>query len=434
MRMHKKILAVLLAVAVELGTTGCGGGADSASTASNTPQVSVSIRAPEKYETEVCIGEDLIWPGMSRDVAEKILGDPVSQNTIDGKISVEYASATLEYSVPAGTAGTEDTIFNASIVSKITVNGTDEETEVSSARGVKIGDRQSNVRTAYAQDVGYTSNGQEKDSYDIGNIGRIIFYYDEDSTVDSYTVYNTVQEGYTAVTEDMVTGVDMAPGEEAGETEQAEPKASDNTAAAAETGGGIEGKVSVSMELVEPMGDGTVKATIVVKNNTNETLEHAELYVVITSGSEGDLAENYYTIEDLQPWKAFTFVEYPEYASDAELYYRWDDDYHFSKQQETSSGGTEDEAASKAYYDDLMATDYIDWSGPVTDVQYMVDGDRDWVVITFTRGIDAIAEEKLLGFESIANSATSNFFGDLFPDRAILQYEDGTIIIEKDAL
>ena len=127
-------------------------------------------------------------------------------------------------------------------------------------------------------------------------------------------------------------------------------------------------------------------------------------------------------------------MEYPEYASDAELYYSWDDDYQFSEPQETSSGGTEDEAASKAYYDDLMAADYIDWSGPVTDVQYMVDGDNDWVVITFTHDIDPIAEEKLLGFESIANSATSNFFGDLFPDRAILQYEDGTIIIEKDAL
>ena len=430
MRMHKKMLAALLAAAVALGATGCGGGTDSSSTASSTPQVSVSIRAPEKYETEVCIGDDLIWPGMSRDAAEKILGEPVSENTIDGKISVEYSSVTLEYSVPAGTSGTEDTVFNASIINRITVNGTDEGPEVSSARGVKIGDTRSNVRTAYAQDVGYTSKGQEKDSYDIGDSGRIIFDYDEDSTVDSYTVYDTVQEGYTAVTEGMVTGVDMVPGEE---TEQAEPEASSDSTAA-KTSGGIEDKVSVSMELVEPMEDGTMKTSVIVKNNTNETLEYAELYVVITSDSEGDLAENYYTIEDLQPWKAFTFVEYPEYASDVELYYSWDDDYQFSEPQKTSSGGTEDEAASKAYYDDLMAADYIDWSGPVTDVQYMVDGDNDWVVITFTHDIDPIAEEKLLGFESIANSATSNFFGDLFPDRAILQYEDGTIIIEKDAL
>ena len=101
---------------------------------------------------------------------------------------------------------------------------------------------------------------------------------------------------------------------------------------------------------------------------------------------------------------------------------------------ETPDVGVEDEAASQTYFDGLKADPYIDWAGPVTDVQYMRDGDYDWLVITFSHDVDPIAAEKIDRFGSIANVASQNGYGGLYPDRVVLQYEDGTVILETDAL
>lgn len=405
----RSVAAAVLAAAVALGLVGCGDGS-----------------YLDQEDLEIQVDGGTIRPGMSREEVESILGEPTRQSYRDSTEYLDYDGITISYAVPVPFDGTDDELDEASIVHRILVSG-----DASTSYGVQVGATKDSVSDAYS---GINSvNYHDITTVYPANTGWMEFRFNEDGNLDEYTITQDFPDGYAAVKSYMRDEYIVTPGQVGAisvdpteETPATEPE----PAGIAE----LTEKISVTMEQVERMPDGTEKVNIRVYNNSNETLEYAELFVVITSDSEGDLFMQSYTIEDLLPWRGQTDTVFVDYTWDMELYYEWDENYRFSEAVETPTGGVEDEASSQTYYDALKADTLIDWRDPVTDVQYMRDGDYDWLVITFTHDVDPIAAEKIDGFKSIANVASVNGYGGLFPDRVVLQYEDGTVILEKDAL
>ena len=410
----RRAAAAALAATLALGLAGCGNSTGG------------GPLGPDDFE--ILVDGEPVRPGMSRAEAEQALGEPTGESIRGSTVYMDYQDATVVYVVPDRSKGSEAELAELSQVYRILVSGTTQ-----TARGVYVGASQDDVADAYSGNEAYNYYNTTIE-YKMDN-QSLEFRFDGGGDLTEYSITMDAPEGYTPLKWTMKDdGGEEQTIPDGGEAPQdvdkpAEEKP-DETADLDE----LTEKISVTMEQVERMPDGTEKVTITIQNNSNETLEYAELFVVITSDSEGDLFMQSYTIEDLGAWQAQTDTVFPEYTWDMELYYEWDENYRFSEAVEIPTGGVEDEAASQTYYDGLKADPYINWAGPVTDVQYMRDGDYDWLVITFTHDVDPIAAEKIDGFGSIANVASQNGYGGLYPDRVVLQYEDGTIILEKDAL
>lgn len=402
----RRAAAAVLAATLALGLAGCGNSTGG------------GPLGPDDFE--ILVDGEPVRPGMSRAEAEQALGEPIGESIRGSTVYMEYQEATVVYVVPDRSKGSEAELAELSQVYRILVSGTTQ-----TARGVYVGASQDDVADAYSGNEAYNYYDTTI-KYKLDN-QSLEFRFDGGGDLTEYSITMDEPEGYTPLKWTM---------KDNGGKEQAIPDGGEAPQEAEEP---VEieeltEKISVTMEQVERIPDGTEKVTITVQNNSNEILEYAELFVVITSDSEGDLFMQSYTIEDLGAWQAQTDTVYPDYTWDMELYYEWDEYYRFSEAVETPTGGVEDDAASQTYYDALKADTLIDWRDPVTDVQYMRDGDYDWLVITFTHDVDPIAAEKIDGFGSIANVASQNGYGGLYPDRVVLQYEDGTIILEKDAL
>ena len=402
----RRAAAAVLAATLALGLAGCGNSTGG------------GPLGPDDFE--ILVDGEPVRPGMSRAEAEQALGEPIGESIRGSTVYMEYQEATVVYVVPDRSKGSEAELAELSQVYRILVSGTTQ-----TARGIYVGASQDDVADAYSGTEAYNYYDTTI-KYKLYN-QSLEFRFDGGGDLTEYSITMDEPEGYTPLKWTM---------KDNGGKEQAIPDGGEATQDA-EDPVEIEElteKISVTMEQVERMPDGTEKVTITVQNNSNATLEYAELFVVITSDSEGDLFMQSYTIEDLLPWRGQTDTVFVDYSWDMELYYEWDENYRFSEAVETPTGGVEDEAASQTYYDALKADTLIDWRDPVTDVQYMRDGYYDWLVITFTHDVDPIAAEKIDGFGSIANVASQNGYGGLYPERVVLQYEDGTIILEKDAL
>lgn len=402
----RRAAAAVLAATLALGLAGCGNSTGG------------GPLGPDDFE--ILVDGEPVRPGMSRAEAEQALGEPIGESIRGSTVYMEYQEATVVYVVPDRSKGSEAELAELSQVYRILVSGTTQ-----TARGIYVGASQDDVADAYSGNEAYNYYDTTI-KYKLYN-QSLEFRFDGGGDLTEYSITMDEPEGYTPLKWTM---------KDNGGKEQAIPDGGEATQDA-EDPVEIEElteKISVTMEQVERMPDGTEKVTITVQNNSNATLEYAELFVVITSDSEGDLFMQSYTIEDLLPWRGQTDTVFVDYSWDMELYYEWDENYRFSEAVETPTGGVEDEAASQTYYDALKADTLIDWRDPVTDVQYMRDGYYDWLVITFTHDVDPIAAEKIDGFGSIANVASQNGYGGLYPERVVLQYEDGTIILEKDAL
>ena len=193
----------------------------------------------------------------------------------------------------------------------------------------------------------------------------------------------------------------------------------------------LDGKLTVGMTI-----SSSTEAEIMVRNETNDVLEHAEAYIYIRNTESGEsVYGDYAMINDLQPWEATHWtatINPPDDGDDLELIYHWGTNYSFSASATDDQPETDAPEIAADFMDAVQAADYIAWKDALLDVQCRTtDSGGVHLILTFGPEVDAVADDMPMGYESIATGAGTGGIGGVFATRVTMQYEDGSIIIDK---
>lgn len=433
--MKKRVLAVLLAATMALILNACGGGAPEAEPAPAPEAAPLTVgdamlTFSQTGETALRLGmrwEDVLaaWEIGRKDVEESTVEEYQHFLVRSNQPSAEEM-AYLDKAAEAALSEDE----KADILKKWEIITGFEciDPAVVTSRGIGIGSTVDEVKAAYGEPGAF--------QLDKSGIKQTLIY--RGTTPEGLQIEFTTDENNALI---IKIAVSAAPDAVAPDPRtipedvpmpEAEPESADDEEYSAD--GVLDKKLEVSYELHAIPGNFEEQEIVItIKNNTNNDLKNATLLVKIDSESEGRLFRDVYHVKDLAAWKATSAVGTIKDVYDAEFTYRWSEDYQFAENEatEAAENGAENQEKAKAFYDDVMAADYLDWSKYLVSVKCLENGDREKVTLTFKKGVDDIAAGKPLGFESIANVAGWNGYGGVFPTRIVLQYEDGSVIIDK---
>lgn len=193
----------------------------------------------------------------------------------------------------------------------------------------------------------------------------------------------------------------------------------------------LEGKLTVGMTV-----SSSTEAEITIRNETNDVLEHAEAYIYIQNIESGEsVYGDYAMIDDLKPWEATHWtatINPPGDEDNLELIYHWGTNYSFSDSTADDQPEADAPEIAADFMSAVQAADYIAWKSALLDVQCKTTESGELhLILTFGPEVDTVAADMPMGYESIATGAGTGGIGGVFATRVTMQYEDGSIIIDK---